>query len=276
MGSDTVAAAFRAAAEADRVRAILFRIDSPGGSYVASDTIWREVSRARDGGQAGDRLDGQRRRVGGLLRRHAGGPHRGAARHHHRLDRRVRRQDADERAAGRSSASPSTPCRWATNATMWSGLHDYTPAERARFEGALDRIYEDFTSKVAAGRKLPKEQGARGRQGPRLDRRGRARPRAGGRARRVPGGAPAGAPDPRARGRRPAPARVVPAATRAAERPRRAPRRSRRRCRRTTSRRCRRWRASLEAVQAITRTLRTAGLLGEPGELEVVLAPGIR
>lgn len=51
MGSDTVTAAFRDAVEADRVRAILFRIDSPGGSYVASDTIWREVSRAREAGK---------------------------------------------------------------------------------------------------------------------------------------------------------------------------------------------------------------------------------
>jgi len=42
------------------------------------------------------------------------------------------------------------------NATMWTGLRDYTPAERARFEAALDRIYDDFTSKVAAGRKLDK------------------------------------------------------------------------------------------------------------------------
>ena len=45
MGSDTVAGAFRAAAEDKRVKAILFRVDSPGGSYVASDAIWREVVR---------------------------------------------------------------------------------------------------------------------------------------------------------------------------------------------------------------------------------------
>ena len=29
------------------MRAILFRIDSPGGSYVASDAIWREVAKAK-------------------------------------------------------------------------------------------------------------------------------------------------------------------------------------------------------------------------------------
>jgi protease IV len=44
------------------------------------------------------------------------------------------------------------------NATMFTGTHDYTPAEWARFEAWLDRVYVDFTSKVADGRKLPKEK----------------------------------------------------------------------------------------------------------------------
>ena len=51
MGSDTVAAAFRAAREDDDVKAIVFRVDSPGGSYVASDTIWRETQLARKAGK---------------------------------------------------------------------------------------------------------------------------------------------------------------------------------------------------------------------------------
>jgi protease-4 len=44
------------------------------------------------------------------------------------------------------------------NATIWSSLHDYSPTEWARFEAMLDRIYADFTAKVADGRKLPKEK----------------------------------------------------------------------------------------------------------------------
>jgi len=51
MGADTVTAAFRAAIEDPEVKAILFRIDSPGGSYVASDAIWRETIRAREAGK---------------------------------------------------------------------------------------------------------------------------------------------------------------------------------------------------------------------------------
>ncbi|HOZ60476.1 MAG TPA: S49 family peptidase, partial [Nakamurella multipartita] len=42
-GSDTVGAALRAAAADERARAVVLRVDSPGGSAVASETIWREV-----------------------------------------------------------------------------------------------------------------------------------------------------------------------------------------------------------------------------------------
>src|SRR6266851_4836125 len=51
MGSDTVAAALRSATSDDRVRAVLLRVNSPGGSAVASDTIWREVVRIRAAGK---------------------------------------------------------------------------------------------------------------------------------------------------------------------------------------------------------------------------------
>lgn len=51
MGSDTITGALRAARGDDKVRAVVFRVDSPGGSYVASDTVWREVSLLRDAGK---------------------------------------------------------------------------------------------------------------------------------------------------------------------------------------------------------------------------------
>jgi protease-4 len=46
-GSDTVAAALREARQDSAVRAIVLRVDSPGGSGTASDVIWREVRLAR-------------------------------------------------------------------------------------------------------------------------------------------------------------------------------------------------------------------------------------
>jgi protease-4 len=47
VGSDTVIQGLRAAAADDDVRAIVLRVDSPGGSGVASDAVWRELGRAR-------------------------------------------------------------------------------------------------------------------------------------------------------------------------------------------------------------------------------------
>ncbi len=51
LGSDTLTSALRSAREDDSVRAIVLRIDSPGGSAVASDVIWREVGLVRESGK---------------------------------------------------------------------------------------------------------------------------------------------------------------------------------------------------------------------------------
>lgn len=47
IASDTVSAQIYEAAEDEDVRAIVFRVDSPGGSAIASDQIWRAVNYAR-------------------------------------------------------------------------------------------------------------------------------------------------------------------------------------------------------------------------------------
>jgi protease-4 len=48
VGSDTIAEAIEDAASAKGVAAIVLRVDSPGGSPVASDVIWRAVVRAQE------------------------------------------------------------------------------------------------------------------------------------------------------------------------------------------------------------------------------------
>ena len=59
VGSDSIAAALRAPSLTDDdARAVLLHVDSPGGSAVASETIWREVVPGARCRQAGDRLDG--------------------------------------------------------------------------------------------------------------------------------------------------------------------------------------------------------------------------
>jgi protease-4 len=51
IGSDSLGAALRAAADQEDVRAVVLRVDSPGGSYVASDAIRREVLQLRSTGR---------------------------------------------------------------------------------------------------------------------------------------------------------------------------------------------------------------------------------
>ncbi len=149
--------AFRQAAQDKDVRAILFRIDSPGGSAVASETIWREVARVRAQGKPvivsmGDvagsggyyiaapantivaepaTLTGSigvlagKIVIGGLL---------------HKLGITY---DLAQRGA---------------NAAMFSAFDDFSPAAHARLESFLDATYRGFKERVAAGRHMPADQ----------------------------------------------------------------------------------------------------------------------
>lgn len=157
MGSDTVAAAIRAAVADKDVKAILFRVDSPGGSYVASDTIWREVVNARNAGKPVIVSMGDLAGSGGYFVAMA-------------ADKIVAQPGTITASIGVLGGKMLTSGLWGkiglswdevhqgANATMFTGTHDYTPAEWARFEAWLDRVYVDFTGKVAEGRKLPKEK----------------------------------------------------------------------------------------------------------------------
>lgn len=157
MGSDTVAAAFRAAVEDESVRAILFRVDSPGGSYVASDTIWRETVRARQAGKPVIVSMGDVAGSGGYFVAMA-------------CDKIVAQPATITGSIGVLGGKFLTTGFWdklgvtwdevhtSRNSTIWTGTHDYSPSEWDRFQASLDRIYEDFTSKVAEGRRLPKQR----------------------------------------------------------------------------------------------------------------------
>lgn len=47
MGSETIAKAIKKARQDDKVKAIVLRVNSPGGSALASDVMWREVTLAK-------------------------------------------------------------------------------------------------------------------------------------------------------------------------------------------------------------------------------------
>ena len=165
MGSDTVSAALRSALHDERVRAVLLRVNSPGGSAVASDTIWREVVRIRAAGKpvvvsmgdvaasggyyismAADIIVAQPGTLTGSIGVILGKPVLADA-----LDR-----------AGITTDSVSV----GTGATMFAPTHPFTDEEWQRINTWLDAVYRDFTEKVASGRRMPVDrvdQVARGR-----------------------------------------------------------------------------------------------------------------
>jgi protease-4 len=157
MGSDSVAQAFRDAVDDDDVKAILFRVDSPGGSYVASDTIWHETVRAREAGKPVVVSMGNVAGSGGYFVAMA-------------ADRIVAQPGTITGSIGVLGGKILSTGLWnrlgvtfgdvhtGEASTMFSSLHDYTPEQWEKFESWLDRVYEDFTSKVAEGRNLPKDR----------------------------------------------------------------------------------------------------------------------
>jgi len=156
MGSDTVAAAFRQAVEDKEVKAILFRIDSPGGSYVASDTIWREVQNAKKAGKPVIASMGGSAGSGGYFIAMA-------------ADKIVAQPGTITGSIGVFGGKMITTGFWnklgvtwdevhtSKNADAWTQTKDFTAAQRARFALWLDRVYGDFTSKVSKNRNLPME-----------------------------------------------------------------------------------------------------------------------
>ena len=165
MGSDSIARAFRRAADDDDVKAIIFRIDSAGGSYVASDAIRREVLRARRRGKPVVVSMGDAAGSGGYFI---------AAPADRIIAQPATLTGSIGVAAGKvviKGLSEKLGVSWDhiagnSNATFWSPARDYDPAQRTRLDRLLDTIYHDFVSKVAEGRNLTLEQvsaAARGR-----------------------------------------------------------------------------------------------------------------
>ena len=156
-GSDTVGAALRAVAENDKVKAVVLRVDSPGGSYVASDAIRNEVLRLRSTGRPviasmgsvaasggyfvampADVIVAQPGTITGSIGVLTG---KGVVR------------DALAR-IGISQEAVSE----GTNARMYSAQEEFTDEQWARLEETLDRIYKDFVAKAAQDRGLPEEE----------------------------------------------------------------------------------------------------------------------
>jgi len=160
-GSNVMAAtemtrAFRAAVRDSAVRAILFRIDSPGGSAVASESIWREVVFARERGKPVIVSMGD---VAG-----SGGYYAAAA-----ADKIVAEPATLTGSIGvlagklvvadllKKIGVSTDAAQIGTNAAMFSSTADFTARAHDRLEAFLDEIYKGFKDHVATGRHMTQE-----------------------------------------------------------------------------------------------------------------------
>ena len=155
-GADTIAAALREVTADDSVSAIVLRVDSPGGSVTASETIWREVKRARERGKPVVASMGAMAASGGYYVS----------------------MDADAIVANPGTITGSIgvmsgklvvrdlkerfgvgsdTVRTNANADVWSVDELFTPEQQADREAEADLFYADFVERVAAGRNLSAE-----------------------------------------------------------------------------------------------------------------------
>jgi protease IV len=165
MGSDSVVAGFQQAIRDQRVRAVVFRVDSQGGSAVASDAIWRAVLRTREhgkpvvvsmGGVAGS--GGYWVAMGADRIVAAGGTITGSI-------GVVYGKFVTRGLLARLGITTDEVHR-GTNALMLSTTEPFTEAQWEQVAVILDHIYDGFVDKVAAGRRLERahvEHVARGR-----------------------------------------------------------------------------------------------------------------
>ncbi len=164
MGSDTIAPALLEAARDDKIRAIVLRVDSPGGSYVASDTIWHAVRRAREMGTPVVVSMGNIAASGGYF---VAAP----------ADRIYAQPGTITGSIGVGSGKFVTTGLWENleinfdgvqvgrNADFWSANHDFTEAQWQKLQTFLDQTYADFKQKVGSGRDLSPEQVEQAAQG---------------------------------------------------------------------------------------------------------------
>jgi protease-4 len=155
-GADTISRGLRQAAEDESIRAIVLRVDSPGGVGMAADAVWREVGRARlhkpviasmgDAAASGgyyiamnaDAILAQPGTVTGSIgvfsgKFALGGLYEKLGMSHETIRR------------GRHSA-------------IFSGWEPWTDEERATIRGLNESFYRTFISKAAEGRKRSPEE----------------------------------------------------------------------------------------------------------------------
>jgi protease IV len=152
VGAETLVEAFDKAADDDSAKAIVFRINSPGGSALASDLIWRATEKARtkkpiivsmsdvagSGGYyiavGGNEIVAQPATLTGSIGVLVAKPNISGL-------------------LGKLGVTTATLTR-GKFARLEDATSSLTPEERQKVVGAMDHIYELFVDRVAQGRRM--------------------------------------------------------------------------------------------------------------------------
>ncbi len=156
MGSDTISKAFRNVRKSKGIEAVVFRVDSPGGSAVASEIIRQEMVRtaekipvvvsmsnvAASGGYwiscGAQRIVADPGTITGSIGVYAGHFNTSGF-YNNKLGVTFGRLDRG------------------ANANIYGELEDWTDEQRAVVDRMLDRIYDDFVERVSSSRDMTPE-----------------------------------------------------------------------------------------------------------------------
>jgi protease-4 len=157
IGADSLVEYIREARADRSIRAIVLRVDSPGGSSTASDVIWRELSISREnqrpvivsmsdlaasGGYyialGGDAIVAQPGTLTGSIGVYTG--------------KFVTTGSLDKLGANIESTSDGK------HAEIYSPDRRFTPEERAKIQESMQLVYDQFIERTAAARHMPPEK----------------------------------------------------------------------------------------------------------------------
>lgn len=158
MGGDTVSAGFDAALKDKKVKAIVFRVSSPGGSPAASDQILAAADRAKEAGKPVVISMGKYAASGGYY----------VSAHADHIVALPQTITGSIGVFGGKVALEGTFAKVGYNidgitvggeyAGAYSADTPFTPMQAEAYHGQLQDIYDDFTTRVANGRDLPLER----------------------------------------------------------------------------------------------------------------------
>lgn len=157
VGSNELSSILRDMADDGSVAAVVLRVDSPGGSALASDLILREVEKLKEskpvivsmsdlaasGGYyiaaKADKIVAEPATLTGSIGIFGG---------------KFVTRGFEEELLGLSSDS----LKRGANADMYSSLHSYTPEQSMLVQRQMDRVYSVFVGHVATGRRMTRQQ----------------------------------------------------------------------------------------------------------------------